>query len=148
MGLLKQSLRATTGRRAVASWRSPTFSPSSNAEKYTIPCGSRPTCTTLPLTTSIRTRLHFRTSILSGNSLAGPIHAGTFGPNQLDKTFGPQLVYVKAPGKEQGQNLPPSEGLQFFGHVAIDGDTQQMTVTLKDVDDHSLWTKILDPALG
>ena len=43
---------------------------------------------------------------------------------QLDNTFGPQLVYVKAPSKEQGQNLPPSEGLQFFGHVAIDGATE------------------------
>lgn len=29
--------------------------------------------------------------------VSGPIHAGTFGPNALDKTFGPQLVYVKAP---------------------------------------------------
>ncbi len=80
--------------------------------------------------------------------MSGPLHAGTFGPNPLDKTFGPQLVYVKAPTKEQGQNLPPSEGLQFFGHIAIDGTSQQMTVTLKDVDDRSLWAKTLDPALG
>jgi alkaline phosphatase D len=80
--------------------------------------------------------------------VSGPIHAGTFGPNALDKTFGPQLVYVKAPSKEQGQNLPPSEGLQFFGHIAIDGPNQQMTVTLKDADDRSLWTKTLDPILG
>ena len=80
--------------------------------------------------------------------VSGPIHAGTFGPNTLDKTFGPQLVYVKAPSKEQGQNLPPSEGLQFFGHIAIDGTTQQMTVMLKDVDDRSLWAKSLDPMLG
>ena len=48
--------------------------------------------------------------------VSGPIHAGTFGPNSLDNTFGPQLVYVRAPTKEQGQNLPPSEGMQFFGH--------------------------------
>jgi alkaline phosphatase D len=80
--------------------------------------------------------------------VSGPIHAGTFGPNALDKTFGPELVYIKAPSKEQGQNLPPSEGLQFFGHVAIDGASQQMTVTLKDIDDRSLWAKTLDPKLG
>jgi alkaline phosphatase D len=55
---------------------------------------------------------------------------------------------VKAPTKEQGRNLPPSEGLQFFGHVAIDGASQQMTVTLKDVADRSLWAKTLDPVLG
>jgi alkaline phosphatase D len=80
--------------------------------------------------------------------VSGPLHAGTFGPNKLDKTFGPELVYVKAPTKEQGRNLPPSEGLQFFGHVAIDGASQQMTVTLKDVADRSLWAKTLDPVLG
>jgi alkaline phosphatase D len=77
--------------------------------------------------------------------VSGPIHAGTFGPNALDGTFGPQLAYVKAPTKEQGVNLPPSFGLQFFGHVAIDGATEVMTVTLKDVDDNSLWSTRLDP---
>jgi alkaline phosphatase D len=80
--------------------------------------------------------------------VSGPIHAGTFGPNSLDDTFGPQLIYVKAPTKEQGQNLPPSESMQFFGHVAIDGASQQMTVTLKDVDDRPLWARTLDPKLG
>src|SRR5262245_626842 len=33
--------------------------------------------------------------------VSGPLHAGTFGPNQLDNTFGPQLMYIKAPTKEQ-----------------------------------------------
>jgi len=80
--------------------------------------------------------------------VSGPIHAGTFGPNQLDNTFGPQLMYVKAPGPNQGQSLPPSDGLQFFGHVAIDGATQVMTVALKDVDDHALWSTALEPKLG
>jgi len=77
--------------------------------------------------------------------VSGPIHAGSFGPNQLDNTFGPQLVYVKAPTKEQGQNLSPALGLQFFGHVAIDGATGLMTVTLKDWDDTALWSKALEP---
>jgi alkaline phosphatase D len=80
--------------------------------------------------------------------VSGPIHAGTFGPNALDGTFGPQPVYVKAPSKEQGQNLPPSFGLQFFGHVAIDGATEVMTVTLKDVEDTSLWSARLEPKLA
>jgi len=64
--------------------------------------------------------------------VSGPIHAGTFGPNDLDATFGPQLVYVKAPTKEQGQNLSPA----FFGHVGIDAATERMTVTLRD------WNKL------
>src|SRR5215831_15033417 len=80
--------------------------------------------------------------------VSGPIHAGTFGPNSLDNTFGPQLVFVKAPTKEQGQNLSPALGLQFFGHVAIDGATELMTVTLKDVDDRALWSTTLQPKLG
>ena len=77
--------------------------------------------------------------------VSGPIHAGSFGPNQLDNTFGPQLIYVKAPTKEQGQNVSPAFGLQFFGHVAIDGATGLMTVTLKDWDDTALWSKVLEP---
>jgi len=74
--------------------------------------------------------------------VSGPIHAGGFPRNQLDNTFGPQVVYVKAP---EAVNVPPSEGLQFFGHVAIDGATQVMTVTLRDVDDHALWSKTIEP---
>ena len=80
--------------------------------------------------------------------VSGPIHAGTFGPNALDGTFGPQLVYAKAPSKDQGVNLPPSFGMQFFGQVAIDGATEVMTVTLRDVDDNSLWSTALEPKLG
>jgi alkaline phosphatase D len=77
--------------------------------------------------------------------VSGPIHAGSFPQNQLDNTFGPQLMYVKAPSTP---NQPPSEGLQFFGHVAIDGATQVMTVTLKDVEDRALWSTTLEPKLG
>src|SRR5215813_1797668 len=79
--------------------------------------------------------------------VSGPLHAGTFGPNDLDNTFGPQLRYIKAPSKEQGQNLAPSEGMQFFGHVAIDGATEVMTVTLKDVEDRALWSTRIEPRL-
>jgi alkaline phosphatase D len=77
--------------------------------------------------------------------VSGPIHAGTFGPNDLDATFGPQLAYIKAPTKEQGQNLSPALDLQFFGHVAIDGKTEQATVTLYDWNNVALWSKVLDP---
>ena len=80
--------------------------------------------------------------------VSGPIHAGTFGPNELDNTFGPQLVYVKAPTKEQGQNVSPAAGMQFFGHVAIDGSTGVMTVTLKDLEDRALWTTRIEPKIG
>ena len=76
--------------------------------------------------------------------VSGPLHAGTFGPNKLDGTFGPELKFVKAP--DEGQvNLPPSMGLQFFGLVDIDGATQQMTVRLMDRGDQELWKITLDP---
>jgi alkaline phosphatase D len=80
--------------------------------------------------------------------VSGPIHAGTFGPNDLDNTFGPQLRYVKALSKEQGQNVAPSAGLQFFGRVEIDGATEVMTVTLKDMDDRALWSTRIEPRIG
>lgn len=79
--------------------------------------------------------------------VSGPIHAGTFGPNTLDNTFGPEVRFIKAPPAGQS-NLPPSAGYQFFGHVAIDGASEQMTVTLKDRADTDLWAVTLDPQLG
>lgn len=76
--------------------------------------------------------------------VSGPLHAGTFGPNAMDETFGPEVRFVKAP--EPGQvNLPPSAGLQFFGLVDIHGDTEQMTVRLMDSGDTELWSITLDP---
>ena len=79
--------------------------------------------------------------------VSGPFHAGTFGPNPLDNTFGPEVKFIKAPGPDR-QNLPPSAGMQFFGHVKIDGQTGQMTVTLRDRDDTALWATILDPKIA
>lgn len=80
--------------------------------------------------------------------VSGPLHAGTFGPNGLDMTFGPEVKYVKAPTDEQGVNLPPSMGLQFFGLVDIDAATQQMTVRLMDRADTELYSVTLDPTLS
>lgn len=77
--------------------------------------------------------------------VSGPLHAGTFGPNALDATFGPEVKFVKAPTAEQGANLPPSMGLQFFGLVDIDGKNEQMTVRLMDREDTELYSVTLDP---
>jgi alkaline phosphatase D len=77
--------------------------------------------------------------------VSGPIHAGTFGPSKLDGTFGPQVKFQKAPNPGES-NLPPSAGLQFFGHVRIAADTGVMTVTLKDINDAALYAAELKPA--
>jgi alkaline phosphatase D len=78
--------------------------------------------------------------------VSGPLHSGTYGPKELDMTFGPDVRFIKAAGSGIDQNLPPSAGLQFFGLVDINGQTEQMTVRLMDRDDHELWQITLDPA--
>ncbi len=57
--------------------------------------------------------------------VAGPLHAGSFGPNLLDNTFGPQVVFQKAPPVA---NTPPSGGYQFFGQIDIDPHSKHLTV--------------------
>ena len=76
--------------------------------------------------------------------VSGPLHAGTFGPNALDNTFGPEVRYVKAPAAGQ-VNLPPSAGMQFFGEVQIEAKTAAMTVHLRDLQGQSLWSTTLAP---
>ena len=80
--------------------------------------------------------------------VSGPLHAGTWGPGRLDNTFGPRALYANGCSNDQGENLPPCYGLQFFGHVAIDGATEVMTVTLKDVEDRDLWSVDIEPKFG
>ena len=77
--------------------------------------------------------------------VSGPIHAGTWTPSQLDRTFGPLVIFQTASSREQGDNLAPCFGLQFFGHIAIDGTTGVLTVTLKNVDDRTLWSTTIEP---
>ena len=78
--------------------------------------------------------------------VSGPLNAGTFGPNDLDNTFGPQVVYQKAP--EAGQvNLPPSAGMQFFGQVNIDAASGAMRVSLHDLEGVELFSQMLEPVV-
>jgi len=79
--------------------------------------------------------------------VSGPLHAGTWPPGALDNTFGPRVMFQKGCSETQGDNLPPCFGLQFFGHVSIDGATEVMTVTLKDVEDRDLWSVRIEPRL-
>jgi alkaline phosphatase D len=77
--------------------------------------------------------------------VSGPLHAGTWAPGQLDNTFGPAAMFQKGCSAEQGENLAPCFGLQFFGRVDIDGRSEIMTVTLKDVDNRDLWSVDIEP---
>ena len=76
--------------------------------------------------------------------VAGPLNAGTFGPNALDNTFGPQVVFQKAPPAGQA-NWSPYAGFQFFGEINIDAHDASMTVDLRDLDGVSVFSKTLRP---
>ena len=79
--------------------------------------------------------------------ISGPLHAGSWHPQPLDNTFGPRAVYQKGCGGDQGDDIAPCFGLQFFGHVAIDGVTEVMTVTLRDVADRDLFSVRIEPKM-
>ncbi|MFC5472658.1 alkaline phosphatase D family protein [Paraherbaspirillum soli] len=76
--------------------------------------------------------------------VGGPLHAGTFGPGEIDRTFGPDVRYVSIPS-DMKQNRPPSELLQFFGLGKIDAKSKVMTVSLHNIDGKNLYTVDLHP---
>jgi alkaline phosphatase D len=79
--------------------------------------------------------------------VAGPAHAGTFGPAQLDRTFGPQVKFIGIP---QGMkpNRPPTDGFQFFGTLRVDAKTRALTATLRNAEGATLYTVELPPEEG
>jgi len=74
--------------------------------------------------------------------VAGPLNAGSFGPNEVDETFGMQVVFQKAP---PAANYSPFGGYQFFGQVDIDGKERCLTVRLVDLDGVTVFSKTLEP---
>ncbi|MFJ5305029.1 alkaline phosphatase D family protein [Streptomyces sp. NPDC088350] len=74
--------------------------------------------------------------------VSGPLNAGAFPANDLDNTFGPERVFVKAPTVA---NVSPAAGYQFFGEVDIDGHSGELTVRLREQDGTVLFTKTLQP---
>jgi alkaline phosphatase D len=76
--------------------------------------------------------------------VAGPLHAGTFGPNTLDPTFGPEARFVGIPAGMK-PNRPPSDGFQFFGTLKYGAKTRALTAGLHDLAGKVLWTHSLEP---
>ena len=76
--------------------------------------------------------------------VAGPAHAGTYGPAELDRTFGPELKFIGIPPGMK-QNRPPSDGLQFFGTLTASAKTRALTVTLRNAEGKILYTVELPP---
>jgi alkaline phosphatase D len=74
--------------------------------------------------------------------VAGPMHAGTFGPNTLDGTFGPEVIFQSpAPAP----NRPPSDDLQFFGTLDLDPRTQSLTASIFNRQGVRLWSREIPP---
>ena len=76
--------------------------------------------------------------------VAGPLHAGTFGPNALDGTFGPEVRFSTVAGGIK-PNRPPGDGHQFFGTLDIDPATRAMTAAIHNVGGEQLWQVELAP---
>jgi alkaline phosphatase D len=65
--------------------------------------------------------------------VAGPAHAGTFGPAALDQTFGPEVRFLAIP-PGMAPNRPPSDGLQFFGLLEVERRSGVLRVEIRDRD--------------
>jgi alkaline phosphatase D len=76
--------------------------------------------------------------------ISGPLHAGTSGPGKLDDTFGPQVKYLSVP-QGMKSNRPPTEGLQFFGALKIDGKNDVLSVSLIDLTGKKLFGIDFEP---
>jgi alkaline phosphatase D len=74
--------------------------------------------------------------------VAGPINAGTFGPSQMDGTFGPEVAFFKAGA--YANESPRSGESQYFGHVDL-GEDDVFTVSLRNANGTVLWSKALQP---
>lgn len=75
--------------------------------------------------------------------VAGPLHAGTFGPNELDPSFGPEVRFrSRAPGAPV--NLSPAAGAQYFGVLDVTRD--DLTARLHDQAGRLLFEHTSTPA--
>jgi alkaline phosphatase D len=77
--------------------------------------------------------------------VAGPLHAGSFGPNALDNTFGPQVVFQKGP---PAPNTSPLAGLQFFGQARIDPRSRALNVAFVDINGTTVFERTVPAQLG
>ena len=77
--------------------------------------------------------------------VSGPLHAGTFGPSELDRTFGPEVRFLAIPPGMK-PNRPPSDGYQFFGFGRIDHRTKVLTMEIRNRDGQTLFAQELPAA--
>ncbi|GAA5176397.1 alkaline phosphatase D family protein [Pseudonocardia eucalypti] len=74
--------------------------------------------------------------------VSGPLQAGTGVAGELDPTFGPEAVYVRAAPSDDRSS--PLHGFQHFGEVQVAPGGRQLTVTLRGPAGEQLWATTLD----
>lgn len=75
--------------------------------------------------------------------VAGPISAGGFGPNKMDSTFGPQVLFQGVPSYPL--QSPRNQKAMFFGYVEIDR-AGTMSVSLRNGLGEVVYSKDLEPS--
>lgn len=77
----------------------------------------------------------------------GPIHAGSFGPNYMDTSFGAEYLYEMGPltlGYERWANLAPEVNeLQSFGCAEVSEDGSELTIQLININGSVMFEKVL-----
>ncbi len=76
--------------------------------------------------------------------VAGPLHAGVFGPQPLDGTFGPEVVFARAPPPAR-YGTGPASGLMSFGALRLQPRTGALVASLHGGDGATLWDLELTP---
>ena len=112
---LKPWPTAITARRSAASWRSPSLLRSSRQRirNVVFVTGDVHYCAAHhydPARGGVH-RFH-----PFWEFVAGPAHAGTFGPAKLDRTFGPEVKFIGIPAGMK-QNRPAERGLSVLRHA-------------------------------
>jgi alkaline phosphatase D len=79
--------------------------------------------------------------------VAGPIHAGTYPPGQLDSTFGPQRTFCSTNEKTVPSTAPGPDS-QFFGKVRFDPTSNSLSVSIHSLGDRKLYEVELPPHQG
>jgi alkaline phosphatase D len=92
-------------------------------------------------------RARFKDFLPFHEIVAGPAHAGTFGPAALDLTFGPEVRFLAIP-PGMAPNRPPSDGLQFFGLLEVEGRSGVLRVEIRNRDGTTLHRLELEAERG
>ena len=74
----------------------------------------------------------------------GPIHAGVFGPGELDPSFGSEYEFVRGPGLVGIPAASPPPNLHSFGSAEVD-EAGKLTVYIHDLTGEVLYQQELTP---